>query len=68
MPSKQSAVDWVNDPTRSAEELRRACRLMDLPDGGDGDALRSRLNDALTNVAPSEEVVCLNPVPIDSKR
>ncbi len=57
----------MNDDKRSAEELRRACRLMDLPDDGDLDALRTRLNNALTEVAPSEEVVCLNPGPITAK-
>ena len=67
MPSKQSAVDWANDPKRLAEELRRACRLMDLSDKGGVENLRARLNEALTHVAPSEEVVCLNPGPIASK-
>jgi hypothetical protein len=64
VPSKQTAVDWVNDAKRTAEELRRACRLMDLSDEGDADALRSRLNEELARVAPAEDVVCLNPGPI----
>lgn len=57
----------MNDDKRSAEELRRACRLMDLQDVGDLDALRSRLNATLTKVAPSEDVVCLNPAPISAR-
>lgn len=57
----------MNDAKRSAEEFRRACRLMDLPDDGDLDALRSRLNNALAKVAPAEDVVCLNPVPMAPK-
>ena len=64
MPAHYVAMDWVNDPARSEEELRRACTIMELHDDGELEILRARLNEALAKVAPHEEIVCLNPVPI----
>ncbi len=61
MPSKQIAVDWVNDQARSEEELRRACRIMELQDDGGLEILRTRLNEALAKTASHDEIVCLNP-------
>jgi hypothetical protein len=62
MPLLQEAIDFVNAPQTSGEQLRIACEILDEDTTGGEEALRERLNRYLTTWKPSEPIVCLSPI------
>ena len=61
MPQKIEAITFVDDPSRTLEQLQIACHEAGLDTDGDADVLRKRLQAYLTDFTDSDEIVCLNP-------
>lgn len=66
MPRLDEALQYVTKSSTGVDELRRACRLLELPDDGDVDSLRSRLSGHLSHLEVGRPVICLNPGPVPS--
>ena len=66
MPTIADALDFVRDPATSEEQLRRACRILGLEDGGEVEDVRARLLRELEPMEADSAVVCLNPRLTDS--
>ena len=63
MPQKIEAITFVDDPSRSLEQLQIACREAGLDTTGSAEVLRERLQQYLKSFTDAEEIVCLNPEP-----
>lgn len=63
MPTRTDALRFVQDPSTSAEKLRRACEILGLDAEGSADSLRSLLTGHVERLPAEEPVVCLNPAP-----
>jgi hypothetical protein len=63
MPQKIEAITFVDDPSRSMEQLQIACREAGLSTAGSADVLRERLQQYLKEFGEGDEIVCLNPEP-----
>jgi hypothetical protein len=66
MPTIADALDFVRDPATGEEQLRRACRILELDDSGEVDDVRSRLLRQLEPMEVDSAIVCLNPRLTDS--
>jgi len=66
MPQKIEAITFVDDPSRSLEQLQVACREAGLDTTGSADVLRERLQQYLKRFGEGDEIVCLNPEPPDT--
>ena len=63
MPQKIEAITFVDDPSRSLEQLQIACREAGLDTAGSAEVLRERLQQYLKAFTDADEIVCLNPEP-----
>ncbi|MEZ5294275.1 MAG: hypothetical protein R2745_24570 [Vicinamibacterales bacterium] len=61
MPTVAEALAFVRSPGTSDAQLRRACGILHLADGGSTDDVRARLLEVLGTMQTGEFVVCLNP-------
>jgi hypothetical protein len=61
MPQKIEAITFVDDPSRSLEQLQIACHEAGLDSTGSADVLRERLQQYLMGFSKGDEIVCLNP-------
>jgi hypothetical protein len=61
MPQKIEAVTFVDDPSRTLEQLQIACCEAGLDTGGTLEMLRERLRQYLLGFTDADEIVCLNP-------
>jgi hypothetical protein len=61
MPLFPEALRFVQNPSTSADQLRRACELLALDISGPQEALRARLLAHLKELDSEAPVVCLNP-------
>jgi hypothetical protein len=63
MPQKIEAITFVDDPSRTLEQLQIACREAGLDTTGSAETLRQRLQDYLKAFTDADDIVCLNPEP-----
>lgn len=63
MPQKIEAITFVDDPSRTLEQLQIACREAGLDSSGTAETLRERLRQYLAAFTDTDEIVCLNPEP-----
>ncbi len=61
MPQKIEAITFVDDPTRTLEQLQTACHEARLDSSGTDEILRERLQQYLRAFTDADEIVCLNP-------
>jgi hypothetical protein len=61
MPLLPEALRFAENPDTSADQLRRACELLDLDSSGTPPEVRARLLAHLRTLDAAEPVVCLNP-------
>jgi hypothetical protein len=61
MPVLHEALRFAENPATSADQLRRACELLDLNSSGTPPEVRERLLAHLKTLDAAEPVVCLNP-------
>jgi hypothetical protein len=61
MPLLQEALRFAENQATSADQLRRACELLDLDSSGTPSEVRARLLAHLKTLDAAEPVVCLNP-------
>jgi hypothetical protein len=61
MPQKIEAITFVDDPSRTLEQLQIACREAGLDTTGTAEALRARLQAYLKPFSDADDIVCLNP-------
>lgn len=61
MPHLADAIRYVESSSTGDDELRRACGILELPEGGSAGELRARLREHLGTLDAGRPVVCLNP-------
>jgi hypothetical protein len=61
MPFLREALTFAENPSTSADQLRRACELLALDSSGPDDVVRARLLAHLKELDSEAPVVCLNP-------
>jgi len=61
MPFVPEALRFAQNPATSAEQLRRACELLELDTSGTPDEVRARLLAHLDTLDHETPIVCLNP-------
>lgn len=61
MPQKIEAITFVDDPSRTLEQLQTACREAGLDTSGTAETLRARLQEYLKAFTDADDIVCLNP-------